>query len=108
MAKSERVLRVGRDLFEEVKKEIREEIGITIENNDDIQLKKGYLTENFNVCFLFVVFLSLTFAEVKELFAGYNDGEAKNIIGISKNAPISSLSFFEPKDIIKFKIFDFI
>ncbi len=104
LSKSEKVLKNGQDLFDEVKKEIKEEIGITIYNNKTIWLRTGYLTENFNVCLLFEALVPQSFMEIKKTFAKYSEGEAKNIVGISRDTLPSAISLFESKDIVKLKI----
>lgn len=108
VSKSERTLINGRDLFEEVGKEIKEEIGVYIRNIDHIHLKTGYRTENFNVCFLFEVLVPFTFSEVQEIFSKDHGDEAKNIIGFSRDTLASRISLFEPKDAVKFKILDLV
>lgn len=106
LSKSEIILNGGLDLFLTVKKEIQEEVGILVDV-DRIRLRAGYLTENFNVCFLFEVSVPYTFAEVRRLFKQHNDGEAKEIFGLPNVTIASHISLFEPKDAIKFKILNF-
>lgn len=103
-SKSEFIINSGNDLFESAKREIVEELGVEKEYIIENILKMGYLTENWNVCFLFSVQLSLTKKELSERFRKYSDDEVKNLIFFTYENIKNSLNLFEPKDKIKFAL----
>lgn len=108
VSKSERVLTSGKDLFKGVEKEVLEEIGVSARDIRDIHLRIGYRSENFNVCLLFEVLVSLAFSEVLKLFTKNHDDEAKKIIGFSVGDITPHLSSFEPKDTVKFRLLELV
>jgi hypothetical protein len=106
LSKSEKVLTSGQDLFDEVSKELKEELGLSDIHIDSVLLRAGYRTENYNFCLLFEVTLTETLVEVQSLFAAGNDGEAKRVIGIEPKELGSFVQLLEDKDKIKFEILD--
>lgn len=103
-SKNEFEINSGNDFFESMKLELVEELGVEKEHITKNILKVGYLTENWNVCFLFSVQLSLTEKELLERFAKYSDEEVKNLIFFTDENIKNSLNLFEPKDRIKFAL----
>lgn len=103
-SKSELIINSGNDLFESVRREVVEELGVDKEHIIENILKMGYLTENWNVCFLFSVQLSLTKKELLERFKKYSDDEVKDLIFFTNENIKDSLNLFEPKDKIKFAL----
>lgn len=103
-SKNEREVRSGKDLFESAKLEVIEELGVDEAHVIENILKVGYLTENWNVCFLFSVRLSLTKKELLERFKKYSDDEVKDLVFFTVENIKDSLNIFEKKDRIKFAL----
>ena len=102
LSKSEEIIRSGSDLFRSAEREVFEELGVKKEHITETTLRVGYLTENWNVCLLFFVQLSLTKNELQKQFESFSDDEAKDLVFINENDNNDSLSIFEEKDRIKF------
>lgn len=93
--------------FESAKHEILEELGVSEECIKENILKIGYLTENWNVCFLFSVQLLLTRKELLEKFEKNSDDEVKNLIFFTSENIKDALALFEDKDKTKFALLEF-
>lgn len=106
LSRSEKVLTSGGDLFDEVAKEIKEELGLDDMDIDSIVLRSGHRSENFNVCLLFEVHLNLSIAEIQEIFAHGGDGEAKKVLGMTKAELKTFIPTLEEKEQIKFEILE--
>jgi hypothetical protein len=104
ISKSESIIRDGKDLFTNTKREVLEELGIESKHILEIFLKTGYLTENHNVCLLFSVQVSLTKNELLDKFNKYSDDEACNLVFFSIENNEDFLKVFESKDVIKFAL----
>jgi hypothetical protein len=84
LSKTEKILTTGNDLFNEARKEIKEEIGLDESDIKSLVLKSGYVTENFGFCLLFEAVLRCDFNTAKDRFKLYNDGEGSDIIGVDE------------------------
>lgn len=82
LSKTEKIIATGYDLFNEAKKEIKEEIGLNDSDIANLVLKGGYVTENFGFCMLFEAVLSCDFNTAKNKFKLNSDGEGLDIIGV--------------------------
>ncbi len=94
----------GKDLFKAVKNEIHEEIGVPYKYLDEVRLHFGYLTQNWNVCFLFKINLDLTVTEVKSYYEKYSDDEASEILFVDKNLT-EIWKDMSPRDKVRFELF---
>ena len=108
LSKTEKKLLVGDDLFNEVLKEIKEEIGIDSIDIKEHILRCGYITENYNICLLFEVTLNKSFEEVGRNFKDKTDDEATRLIGVKKSELATFMETLEKKDAVKFKILDLV
>jgi len=104
LSQSEYSLQTGEDLFFSVKKEISEELGISETEISSMFLRLGYLTENWNVCFLFEALINKSSKELANLFIVHNDGEAQAVVFIESENLQKKINIFEPKDQAKFML----
>jgi hypothetical protein len=104
LSKTEKEICNGEDLFEEVVKEIKEELGLSEKNVKSVLFQSAYETENFSVCLLFNVLLDCSFEQVQKKFDFSNDGEALRIIAVDSNK-LSEFSeeYLDELDKIKLK-----
>lgn len=108
LSKSEKEILSGADLIESAYIEVIEELGVEKDYISDIHLSAGYLSENWNTCFLFSSKLSLSSEEVRQAFAKQNDGEAKSLVFLDKNNLSMVTDIFEDKDRIKISVLDLV
>lgn len=106
LSRSESTIDSGGDLFFAVKNEVTEEIGIPDDSIISCRLRLGYLTENFNVCFVFDVNLSLTKNEVSKIFKQNSDGEALDILFIQQTDVYANKEIFDAKDKLKLELIE--
>ncbi len=85
LSKTEKVIKNGIDLFGEVIKEIKEELGLSEEDIETVIFNNAYETKNFSVCLLFDVMLNCSLEQIKNKFNLQNDGEAVRIIDVDSN-----------------------
>lgn len=105
LSKTEAILSNRADLFNEVLKELSEEIYVESSLVETIRLTSGYITENFNFCLIFDIRLQETFEEVRDTFKKkMSEGEAANVIGITRDQLREFASTLPTKDAIKFEI----
>ncbi len=108
LSKTEKILLNGKDLFNEVLKEVREEIGISGVDIDKKIFRCIYITNDKNVCLIFDIFLNKAFNELKNKFSIKNDGEAKELIGITEFEFKNFIKKIDKKDAVKFSVMNFI
>lgn len=105
LSKTEKELRSGNDLFEEVAKEVKEEIGVSSANIESIRLNAGYISKNFNFCLVFTVKIKKKLEEILRDFDHSNDGEAANIVYVKEeDLMIFAKERLPEKDFPKFEI----
>lgn len=104
LSKTEKEILSGEDLFGVTKTEVKEELGISEEDVTSIKLLSGFLSENWNVCLLFMVHLNLTALELQERFAKNSDGEAVNLFFTEKDNLQKTIDIFDEKDRVKFAV----
>jgi hypothetical protein len=102
LSKSEKELHNGADLFEQARQECKEEVGCIDEDFTETKLIAGYITNSSSVCLLFKIRLSITFDELQERFNADNDGEAKNILGVSSEKIVEFGRTLDEKEHPKF------
>lgn len=98
LSKDEREIKSGQDLFASARREVVEELGVSFLQIDETVLKIGYLTENWNVCLLFSIKLSLSKTEVLEIFRSNSDGEAADLVFLNTDNKSDLLAKFEAQD----------
>jgi hypothetical protein len=84
LSKSEREVRKEKDILKEVKKEIREEVGIEEGDISSIELKAGYITQNFNFCLVVRAKIDKDFDNVVRKFDEMDVDESFSLVGINK------------------------
>lgn len=102
LSNSEQEITNGIDFFNTMRNEIREEVGSSAISS--LELRIGYLTENWNVCFLFVAELNINMPQLYRVFRENNDGEAADLVSFSISDIQNQIHIFEPKDQIKFAL----
>jgi len=91
------------NIFNEVKKEMKEEIGVINQNIDSLNLLGHYKTSNFNFCLLFKIKLNITIEEALNGFSNRTEQEIEKIIPVHKNNLQNFiLQNMSAKDSIKF------
>lgn len=98
LSKDEGEIKSGRDLFLAARREVVEELGVSSLQIGETVLKVGYLTENWNVCLLFLVKLPLSRTELLEIFRSNNDGEAADLVFLNVDNKSDWLAKFEAQD----------
>jgi hypothetical protein len=82
LSKTEKEIHKGADLFGEVIKEVKEELGLSEEDVESVVFRSMYETKNLSICLLFEVILNCSFEQVKIKFDQGNDGEAVRVIAV--------------------------
>lgn len=105
LSKTEAVLTSKADLFAEAKKELSEEIYVEPDLVESIILRSGYITKSFNCCLIFDIRLRTSFGEVRKNFdKNANEGEAANVIGVTRDQLPEFVSALPKKEAVKFEI----
>lgn len=104
LSKTEKSLHSGADLFNAVRDEIKEEVGVPKKDLEKLTCLAGYVTDNTNYCLVFFAKVTKSFAEVSLGFNKKHDGEAVKIIGVKqKDLPRFAVKL-PIKDLPKIKI----
>ena len=104
MSKSEKVIGSGDELFDQLVREIEEEIGVDVDQIKSTTLKAAYRNLRHNVCLVYEVVLDLAFDEVEAIFDENNDGEAARVIGVPEHELAKFIAGLEEADKIVFEI----
>lgn len=106
LSKTERHISSGKELFDTVRTEVMEELGVESEQITSTTLSAGYVSENWNACLLFTVELKLTTHELQAMFMKQSDDEAVELVMIAKSNLHKESNIFDSKDRTKFAVLD--
>lgn len=80
LSKSEKIVNNGQDLFESVRNELVEELGLDIDKLRRFRMLGGFINRTLNVCLLFKCNLSLGMKDVEKAFCVNHEQEVDKLI----------------------------